>query len=100
MAWLSPSARSVHQKAAHGPPWVREEVAPACGSARRNLKARAIIEHRDACECRGRAQPGEFAPFIDCAKCEGKAECTEVCPVHVPCPPRREGDGGAGHGYG
>jgi len=25
-----------------------------------------MIEHPDACECRGRAQPGEFAPFITC----------------------------------
>src|SRR5437763_6559537 len=33
MAWLSPSARSVEQEAAHGPPSVREEVARACGSA-------------------------------------------------------------------
>jgi NAD-dependent dihydropyrimidine dehydrogenase PreA subunit len=32
-------------------------------------------------ECR--AQPGEFAPVIDRAKCEGKAKCVEVCPVHV-----------------
>jgi len=31
---------------------------------RRNLKAGAIIEHRDVWECRGRAQPAEFAPFI------------------------------------
>jgi len=32
-------------------------------------------------ECR--AQPGEFTPVVDRAKCEGKAECVEVCPVHV-----------------
>lgn len=32
-------------------------------------------------ECR--AQPGEFAPVVDRAKCEGKAECVEVCPVHA-----------------
>jgi NAD-dependent dihydropyrimidine dehydrogenase PreA subunit len=32
-------------------------------------------------ECR--AKPGEFRPVVDRAKCEGKAECVEVCPVHV-----------------
>jgi NAD-dependent dihydropyrimidine dehydrogenase PreA subunit len=32
-------------------------------------------------ECR--AAPGDFAPVIDRAKCEGKAECVEVCPFHV-----------------
>jgi NAD-dependent dihydropyrimidine dehydrogenase PreA subunit len=32
-------------------------------------------------ECR--SSPGDFAPIVDRAKCEGKAECVEVCPVHV-----------------
>ena len=32
-------------------------------------------------ECR--ATPGEFAPRVDRSKCEGKAKCVEVCPVHV-----------------
>jgi NAD-dependent dihydropyrimidine dehydrogenase PreA subunit len=32
-------------------------------------------------ECR--ATPGELAPVVDRARCEGKAECVEVCPVHV-----------------
>lgn len=30
-----------------------------------------------------RAGPGEFAPRVDRAKCEGKAACVEVCPFHV-----------------
>lgn len=30
-----------------------------------------------------RATPGEFAPHVDRARCEGKAKCVEVCPVHV-----------------
>jgi NAD-dependent dihydropyrimidine dehydrogenase PreA subunit len=30
-----------------------------------------------------RAEPGEFAPVVDRSKCEGKAECVEVCPFHV-----------------
>ncbi len=32
-------------------------------------------------ECR--SPPGDFAPVVDRAKCEGKAECVSVCPVHV-----------------
>jgi NAD-dependent dihydropyrimidine dehydrogenase PreA subunit len=32
-------------------------------------------------ECR--ATPGEFKPVVDRAKCEGKAECVDVCPVRV-----------------
>jgi NAD-dependent dihydropyrimidine dehydrogenase PreA subunit len=32
-------------------------------------------------ECR--AAPGEFAPVVDRARCEGKADCLEVCPFHV-----------------
>jgi NAD-dependent dihydropyrimidine dehydrogenase PreA subunit len=32
-------------------------------------------------ECR--AAPGAFAPVVDRARCEGKAECVEVCPVQV-----------------
>ncbi|HEY5242478.1 MAG TPA: 4Fe-4S dicluster domain-containing protein [Polyangiaceae bacterium] len=32
-------------------------------------------------ECR--AGPGLFAPVVDRAKCEGKAECVVVCPFQV-----------------
>jgi 4Fe-4S ferredoxin len=34
-----------------------------------------------ATDCR--AEPGELAPVVDRAKCEGKAECVEVCPFDV-----------------
>jgi NAD-dependent dihydropyrimidine dehydrogenase PreA subunit len=27
--------------------------------------------------------PGAFAPVIDRSRCEGKADCVEVCPFHV-----------------
>jgi NAD-dependent dihydropyrimidine dehydrogenase PreA subunit len=30
-----------------------------------------------------RADRGEFAPIVDRAKCEGKAECVDVCPCNV-----------------
>jgi NAD-dependent dihydropyrimidine dehydrogenase PreA subunit len=32
-------------------------------------------------ECR--SEPGELEPVIDRARCEGKAECVVVCPLHV-----------------
>ncbi len=32
-------------------------------------------------ECR--AEPGQFAPVVDRARCEGKADCVEVCPYNV-----------------
>jgi NAD-dependent dihydropyrimidine dehydrogenase PreA subunit len=32
-------------------------------------------------ECR--AQPGEFVPVVNRAKCEGKEDCVRVCPYHV-----------------
>jgi 4Fe-4S ferredoxin len=32
-------------------------------------------------ECR--AEPGAFAPAVDRSRCEGKAECVEVCPYAV-----------------
>jgi NAD-dependent dihydropyrimidine dehydrogenase PreA subunit len=30
-----------------------------------------------------KSEPGAFAPRVDRSKCEGKAKCVEVCPVHV-----------------
>ena len=30
-----------------------------------------------------KAAPGEFAPVVDRARCEGKAECVDVCPYGV-----------------
>jgi NAD-dependent dihydropyrimidine dehydrogenase PreA subunit len=35
----------------------------------------------DSPECR--AEPGAFAPTVDRAKCEGKAECVRACPFDV-----------------
>jgi NAD-dependent dihydropyrimidine dehydrogenase PreA subunit len=32
-------------------------------------------------ECR--SKPGELVPVVNRSKCEGKAECIEVCPFHV-----------------
>jgi NAD-dependent dihydropyrimidine dehydrogenase PreA subunit len=30
-----------------------------------------------------KAAPGQFAPVVDRARCEGKAECVAVCPFDV-----------------
>jgi NAD-dependent dihydropyrimidine dehydrogenase PreA subunit len=30
-----------------------------------------------------RTAAGQFAPVVNRAKCEGKADCVEVCPFHV-----------------
>ena len=32
-------------------------------------------------ECR--FPPGELAPVVDRSRCEGKADCVDVCPTHV-----------------
>jgi 4Fe-4S ferredoxin len=32
-------------------------------------------------ECRG--EPGSLSPVVDHGRCEGKAECVEVCPFDV-----------------
>jgi NAD-dependent dihydropyrimidine dehydrogenase PreA subunit len=32
-------------------------------------------------ECK--QEPGEFAPIVDRAKCEGKSDCARVCPYDV-----------------
>ncbi len=30
-----------------------------------------------------KSEPGSSAPVVDRSKCEGKAKCVQVCPVHV-----------------
>jgi NAD-dependent dihydropyrimidine dehydrogenase PreA subunit len=37
------------------------------------------VKTREECK----AQPGEFVPVVNRAKCEGKADCVASCPVHV-----------------
>src|SRR5262245_33937605 len=38
-------------------------------------------ESGSSSECR--AAPGEFAPVVNRAECEGKSDCVAVCPFHV-----------------
>jgi NAD-dependent dihydropyrimidine dehydrogenase PreA subunit len=46
-------------------------------------KARRAAAHPDRPGERCRADPGSFAPRIDHARCEGKRDCVDVCPVDV-----------------
>jgi len=38
-----------------------------------------LVSSADEC----RATPGEFVPRVDRSRCEGKADCVEVCPYDV-----------------
>jgi NAD-dependent dihydropyrimidine dehydrogenase PreA subunit len=40
-----------------------------------------VVTASPSADCK--SEPGLFAPVVDRAKCEGKADCVEVCPVHV-----------------
>jgi NAD-dependent dihydropyrimidine dehydrogenase PreA subunit len=49
------------------------------GAFVRSSKASMSVPSSSDC----RAAAGEFVPIVDRAKCEGKAQCVEVCPFHV-----------------
>jgi 4Fe-4S ferredoxin len=53
---------------------------PATGT-RRHQASYAGIQPAMPPSAECRADPGEFVPIVDRAKCEGKAKCVEVCPV-------------------
>ncbi len=55
------------------------------GAARRTdpTKVRAARAHPDRPGEKCRAEPGRFVPVVDRALCEGKRDCTEVCPYGV-----------------
>ncbi len=61
-----------------------DEPVPSTATRRTNpakvKKARAHPD-RPGEECR--AVPGRMFPLIDLARCEGKSDCTEVCPYDV-----------------
>lgn len=48
-----------------------------------SVKARRAAAHPDRPGASCKADPGVFAPQIDRARCEGKADCAEVCPYGV-----------------
>ncbi|MEO7733883.1 MAG: ferredoxin family protein [Kofleriaceae bacterium] len=46
-------------------------------------KARRAANHADRPGEDCRAEPGAYRVTVDRSKCEGKADCVEVCPYHV-----------------
>jgi NAD-dependent dihydropyrimidine dehydrogenase PreA subunit len=61
-----------------------DDPVPAAAARRTNpTKVRRARAHpvRPGEKCR--AEPGQFVPVVDLARCEGKGDCTEVCPYDV-----------------
>jgi NAD-dependent dihydropyrimidine dehydrogenase PreA subunit len=60
-----------------------EPVPPAAARRTNPAKVRAARANpvRPGEKCR--AEPGRFVPVVDLARCEGKSDCTEVCPYDV-----------------
>ena len=46
-------------------------------------KVRAARANPDRPGEKCRTEPGGFVPVVDLAQCEGKSDCTEVCPYDV-----------------
>jgi NAD-dependent dihydropyrimidine dehydrogenase PreA subunit len=60
------------------------EPVPATAGRRTNpAKVRAARANPDRPGERCRAEPGRFVPVVDLTRCEGKRDCTEVCPYDV-----------------
>lgn len=72
------------QRAGPEPGAFGDEPVPA-GAARRTnpakVKAARADPGRPGADCR--AEPGKFGPVVDLGRCEGKRDCTEVCPYGV-----------------
>ena len=61
-----------------------DEPVPATATRRTNpAKVRAARANPDRPGERCRAEPGRFVPVVDLTRCEGKRDCTEVCPYDV-----------------
>jgi 4Fe-4S ferredoxin len=61
-----------------------DEPVPANAGRRTNArKVRAARANPDRPGEKCRAEPGRFIPVVDLARCEGKRDCTEVCPYDV-----------------
>lgn len=61
-----------------------DEPVPATAARRTNptkVRAARADPNRPGEKCR--AEPGRFIPVIDLGRCEGKRDCTEVCPYDV-----------------
>jgi NAD-dependent dihydropyrimidine dehydrogenase PreA subunit len=61
-----------------------DEPVPATAARRTNpTKVKAARANPDRPGEKCRAEPGRFTPLIDLTRCEGKRDCTEVCPYDV-----------------
>jgi NAD-dependent dihydropyrimidine dehydrogenase PreA subunit len=60
-----------------------EPVPPAAARRTNPSKVRAARADPDRPGERCRAEPGRFVPVVDLSRCEGKRDCTEVCPYDV-----------------
>jgi 4Fe-4S ferredoxin len=61
-----------------------DEPVPAAAARRTNpakVRAARADPKRPGEKCR--AEAGRFIPVVDLARCEGKSDCTEVCPYDV-----------------
>jgi NAD-dependent dihydropyrimidine dehydrogenase PreA subunit len=61
-----------------------DEPVPATATRRTNpAKVKRARLHPDRPGEKCRAEPGRLIPLIDLGRCEGKSDCTEVCPYDV-----------------
>ena len=61
-----------------------DEPVPAEAARRTNpAKVRRARANPDRPGQRCGAEPGRFVPVVDLTRCEGKRDCTEVCPYDV-----------------
>ena len=60
-----------------------EPVPPAALRRTNPAKVRVARANPNRPGERCRAEPGVFVPVVDLSRCEGKRDCTEVCPYDV-----------------
>jgi NAD-dependent dihydropyrimidine dehydrogenase PreA subunit len=60
-----------------------EPVPPTAARRTNPAKVKAARANPDRPGEKRRAEPGRFVPVVDLTRCEGKKDCTEVCPYDV-----------------
>jgi NAD-dependent dihydropyrimidine dehydrogenase PreA subunit len=60
-----------------------EPVPPTAARRTNPAKVRKARANPDRPGEKCRAEPGQFIPVVDLARCEAKSDCTEVCPYDV-----------------
>jgi NAD-dependent dihydropyrimidine dehydrogenase PreA subunit len=64
-------------------PFGDEPVPPTAVRRTNPAKVRDARKHPERPGEKCRAEPGRYVPVIDLTRCEGKRDCTEVCPYDV-----------------